>query len=181
MPHSHSCPPFGCDATRLCPLTRRRHDTGPFDMSDLARRDNATHLRWPESLANQRALALNRRRHLTLSLSWLPTLWRYQHSTSTRLRFGQQELNNMFASFVHIFFFFKLVSCIDMKLEFYGTLTFYGFAWFYHVIFLTSINSRPARITAIFRDNSTTYHVIEYVKYVHAMYYYLRSWIFVVH
>jgi hypothetical protein len=42
------------------------------------------------------------------------------------VQFGQQELSNIFASFVHIVFFFELVSCIDMKLEFYATLVFYG-------------------------------------------------------
>jgi hypothetical protein len=30
----------------------------------------------------------------------------------------------MFASFVHVVFFFELVSCIDMKLESYATLVF---------------------------------------------------------
>jgi hypothetical protein len=37
---------------------------------------------------------------------------------------GQQEFSSMFASFVHIVSFFKLVSYINMKLEFYETLVF---------------------------------------------------------
>jgi hypothetical protein len=37
---------------------------------------------------------------------------------------SQQEFSDMFASFVHIVSFFKLVSYIDMKLEFYETLVF---------------------------------------------------------
>jgi hypothetical protein len=34
----------------------------------------------------------------------------------------------MFASFVHIDLSFELVSCIDMKHEFYTTLVFYDLA-----------------------------------------------------
>jgi hypothetical protein len=42
--------------------------------------------------------------------------------------FGHQELSGIFASFVHIVFFFELVSCSDMKYELYATIVFYGFA-----------------------------------------------------
>jgi hypothetical protein len=41
-------------------------------------------------------------------------------------RFDQQELNGIFASFVHIVFFFKLVLYINIKLKIYATLVFYG-------------------------------------------------------
>jgi hypothetical protein len=34
----------------------------------------------------------------------------------------------MFVYFVHTVLFFELVSCIDMKLEFYITLVFYDLA-----------------------------------------------------
>jgi hypothetical protein len=37
----------------------------------------------------------------------------------------QEELKYMFAAFVRIVFFFKLVPCIDIKLEFYMT----SFLW----------------------------------------------------
>jgi hypothetical protein len=39
---------------------------------------------------------------------------------------SQQELSDMFASFVYTVFFFELVSCIDMKLEFYETLVLWS-------------------------------------------------------
>jgi hypothetical protein len=44
----------------------------------------------------------------------------------------------MFVSYIYIFLFFELVSCIDMKLEFNVTLVF--FMVFYHVVFLAPMN-----------------------------------------
>jgi hypothetical protein len=41
----------------------------------------------------------------------------------------------MFAS-VYIAFFFELVLCIGVKLEFYVTLVFYGITRFCHAVFL---------------------------------------------
>jgi hypothetical protein len=47
------------------------------------------------------------------------------HSTRyARLRFSQQELSGMFASYVYINFFFELVLCTNMKLQLYATLVF---------------------------------------------------------
>lgn len=83
------------------------------------------------SLANQR-VALSWRCRLTQPLYQRPRpSRRWTFDKVCMVRFDQQELSNIFASFVHIVFFFQLVSCIDMKLEFYATLVFYGLSWFF--------------------------------------------------
>lgn len=94
-------------------------------------------------LGDQQALALNRRRRLTTPLSWCPALWGDRHSTRYAwFWFGQQNLEVCFASFVYMFFF-KLVSCIDMKLEFYAILVFLWSCLILSCSLLATMNSYP--------------------------------------
>jgi hypothetical protein len=66
-----------------------------------------------------------------------PSSRRWTFNRYVWLWFGQQELSSMLISFVSIVLFFELVSCINMKLEFYIILVFYSLAWFCHVVFLS--------------------------------------------